>query len=405
MYGKGKVGQSVMQLSQDLHLDMVLMDDADRNDAILHEAESIVVTPGLPAHHDIWTVYRDHIIGELDFVARYVQTIVPILRDIQWLGVTGTNGKSTVTSVLYQVLSQIVSDYTVYLGGNTDRPVTEIVRDIMHENHTTKRLVILEVSSFMLYNLENFHFSYGAFLNIARDHLDRHGSMEEYFASKEKILLHSDVGFVWVSLVNMYQKLQKYIVLDYMYPLEYTHFVGQHNSENLWSVYSIVQRVIADLWWDIQSIGFAIQQAQPLSHRLQLVANLQGIQVYDDSICTSTHALRAALESFSWPLVLIAGGYDKGDDYSILADILDYKVIGAVLMGQTGSVLQQYCKQSMLVDSLKDAMEAALSMAKRLGVQTILYSPGAASFDMFTNVYDRARQFTLALQHIQKLSN
>lgn len=102
---------------------------------------------------------------------------------------------------------------------------------------------------------------------------------------------------------------------------------------------------------------------------------------------------------------MIAGGYDKGDDYSILADILDYKVIGAVLMGQTGSVLQQYCKQSMLVDSLKDAMEAALSMAKRLGVQTILYSPGAASFDMFTNVYDRTRQFTLALQHIQKLSN
>jgi UDP-N-acetylmuramoylalanine--D-glutamate ligase len=146
--------------------------------------------------------------------------------------------------------------------------------------------------------------------------------------------------------------------------------------------------------WKIQEI---IQEIPPLDHRLRLLKIIGDIKIYDDGICTSSQALHAALTSFDEKVLLICGWYDKWDNYQWLSEFFGQKVWYCVAMWQTADTFADLCEKNTIpykiLPTLHEVIQTAYQKAKENNIKTILFSPGAASFDMFKNVYDRAEQF------------
>ena len=329
------------------------------------------------------------------------------------VAITGTNGKTTTTELVAAMLQQ--AGLRSVAGGNIGKPYSEIVL----EGEEFDALA-LEVSSFQLERIETFRPRVAVWLNLTPDHLDRYRDFAEYRAAKLHLFDYQtkddhaivNAGEVLPGLCahrttfNAYQPggdfslegrtiaFRSQAVVD----LDTTRLRGLHNAENAMAALGVARAL--DL--SFESVVPALREYRPAPHRCELVAQRGGIDFVNDSKATNLDALEKALRSEERPVVLIAGGKDKGFAFGSLASLVATKVRRAVLIGEmAGRIESEWhafvpCEQAGY--SLERAFELA-SQAARPG-DVVLFSPGTSSFDMFKNYADRGDQFRVLAQSV-----
>lgn len=417
VFGKGKVGNAVGKLLSFLWSPYLLMDDQDRNNKILDTSKQIIVSPWIPQHHPLYQKYWKKITGELDFLRDVLQE-KKIADQFEMIGITGTNGKSTTTWILYTLFKDLFAQQDipkkVVISGNFWTPLAEVVLETLQSGTSEGILVILEVSSFMLYSCEKFRFDYGILTNIATDHLDWHKDFDEYQYCKIKLLQQTrKTGYAleenYADLDTPTQKNTQ--IYDTNFDLSQTQFLGLHNQANFKAADKLLRQYYQDHDLDFSETDYqaVLASITPLDHRMKLVKTIQSwhqkIKIIDDGICTSAHALLGALSCFDEKIVLIAGGYDKGEDYTHLEQIFREKVAFASLLGTTGKIKFSLLAQQAEIpyvynETLQQAIQSALDYAKKNNISVIVFSPWSASFDMFKNVYDRCEQFEKIIEEL-----
>ncbi len=407
-YGKGKVGTSFQNLCNYIGKDCILMDDADRDDTILNNADIIVPTPWISQLHDIYSNYSDKIISELDVCWHIMQEqkIAP-----QTIGITGTDWKSTVTWILAESLRQLLPTYHIHITGNFDDPMSKTILQIIqawtqNENH----IFVAECSSFMLYPVKEYSFTIWIRTNFATDHLNWHPNMQAYFNAKQNLFRHSKKGYTNQAVYENLDENNKVKSQIYStnYDLSQTHFEWAHNQKNCALVFQVIKENIGEIAPDSlkseKDIQDAISRIHPLKHRMQPVKTIDGIVRYDDGKSTSAQSLWAALESFHEPIILIAGGSDKGDSFDHLWDICKSIVAYWVFLWQTAPLFAHMFSNISIdhniAPSMEECVHKAREEAKKRWAKVILFSPGCASFDMFKNYEDRAEQFMRQVEYI-----
>jgi len=401
IYWKGKVWLWISNLLNILQKKYILMDDWDIDQWILQQADVILVSPWVKQSHMIYELYKEKIKSELNFLWDILPDLG--LKNAIWFGITATNWKSTTTWVLYNILKWLLPNRNIWITGNFDVPISQTLANILEKKtQDQEHIFVVECSSFMLYELNNFVFDYSILLNIARDHLDWHKDWDEYRDSKLNLLKHTRK--LSVTNKEFYDHVDQETknhskIFDRNFDLSKTKFLGKHNQENLSATQAVLQWYfeLESLLWDKDKFANVLQNLEPLKHRLNTLREIDWIKIYDDGICTSSQALAAGLDAFDQKLVLIAGWYDKWDDYSWLDKLIKDKVTSCVLIWQIAKKMQDVCNivgiHCEIEDSLENAIKTAYRLAKQNEVEIILFSPGAASFDMFQNVYDRVDQF------------
>jgi UDP-N-acetylmuramoylalanine--D-glutamate ligase len=372
----------------------------------------IVVSPGVPLDTPELVQVRKFglpIIGELELAARFLQGKI--------LAITGSNGKTTTTALAGEILKE--AGLPTLVGGNIGVPVVSLI-----EESTPDTWSVLEVSSFQLESTEQFHPSIAVILNITPDHLDRHGSFENYARAKERIFAAQDktdcvvlnadnaraaeaasrsVARVhWFSLEHRVRQgawvENGYVVYRHMpegeveqvMPLSKIPLKGEHNVENVLA--AVCAARLADV--PVEPIRSAIEKFQAVEHRLEYVATVQGVEFYNDSKATNVDATAKALAAFSSGIHLILGGKDKGSDYTQLAQLLRERVRAVYTIGSAAAKIESQLRGVVSMrscETLAAAVDAAASAAHP--GEVVLLAPACSSFDQFENFEHRGRVF------------
>lgn len=379
-------------------------------------SDLIVVSPGVPHDMEPLSAARSRgipILGELELASRWI--------DIPLLAVTGTNGKSTVTSLLGSLVRN--AGYKTFVGGNIGTPLIDYVADGEKAD-----FAVVEVSSFQLDTAERFSPHIALLLNITPDHLDRYRGYEEYERSKLSIFRNQGPGHFAI-LNDDDERLSRFepsgpAVLRYgmehrenrhawvegdrllalgmdgkRVPFDLKDFAlpGRHNRENLMGV------VLAGMALGIEHgvIRETIRSFRGLPHRIERVGRFKGVSFYDDSKATNVDAALRSILSFEGQVVLIAGGRHKGADYGPLVSAAKGRVRKAVLMGESTSLMAEAFRGEVpfeLAQDMQDAVSRAFSSARRDDV--VLLAPACSSFDMYRDYAQRGRVFRQAVEEL-----
>jgi len=414
IFWKGKVWTGLQNLLTFLQKDSIIMNDQDYNEQKLQDATQIIVSPWIPPHHKLYQKFQNKIISELNFTWKIIQQL-KIRHNLLIIWISWTNGKSTTAHIAYELFQKLKemnplwNKIKIHLSGNFWTPFSQTLTEIL-QNQTSYHLIIIEVSSFMLYNLKNFIFDYSILTNIETDHLDRHLNTNDYRKAKINLIKFTNkLAFTSTQIYNSLEpKLQtKTIKYWHNYNLNWTKFIWYHNKANLQAIYFLTKKINTYFQLNLSenTIKEKIKEIQPLDHRLQLIRTINNIKIYDDTICTSSHAQQNALRSFEEKIILICGWYDKWDSFQYLANLYKKKVTYGVFIWTTAPQFEKIFKEKKIPfktsETLHEAIQIAFHYATQNNTKTILFSPGCASFDMFQNVYDRIKKFTT---EIQKLS-
>ena len=333
-----------------------------------------------------------------------------------WIGITGTNGKTTTTSLVEKILLR--AGKTAVACGNYGVPVAEILlRDSVPD------VLALEVSSFQLETIRDFHPDVAVWLNFAPDHMDRYKSVEDYHRAKLHIfdnqtekdlavvrsgerLPHLKASVLTFSpedpAADLYYRGP--LILEGGAPLlnlEGTALNQRHNAENAMAAVLACRH----LGIPAETAAEVLKEFAPPGHRCETVRTLDGVLWLNDSKATNLHALEAALKSQHSPVILIAGGKDKGLDYVPLRPMLKEKVHACVVFGQIADQLQHAFSPAVPTEKAAD-VEACVAKARSLARpgDTVLFSPGTSSFDMFTGYVQRGQAFRDAVNALPPLS-
>jgi len=309
------------------------------------------------------------------------------------IGVTGTKGKGTTSTLIYEII--IKFGIKAFLAGNIGSDPFEFLDDVKRED-----VVVLELSSFQLQDLEKSP-NVAVVLNITQDHLDHHKDVNEYIHAKTSIIKYqkeSDHAVLFNSLPKWFKELGKgqKIFFERKDGAAFeTKLLGPHNQENIAAAYKVSQLFGVDE----KTAKEAIKEFRSLPHRLQVVGIKDGITYVNDSFSTNVETTIAAINSFSAPIILILGGFDKGLDYTPLgkaivenSHIKAVVVVGKVADKILNSIKDFKGKISTNAKSMKEIIDSARGVASEGDI--ILLSPAAASFDMFKNYKDRGDQFS-----------
>jgi UDP-N-acetylmuramoylalanine--D-glutamate ligase len=373
-----------------------------RDDFLNHEM--ILVSPGVASDLPLLSEARskgNRIIGEIELASRFIKE--PII------AVTGTNGKTTTTTLLGRVFTAAFKD--VFVGGNIGNPLIDYVM-----KGQRARFVIAEISSFQLETIEQFRPHVAILLNMTEDHLDRYTSFEEYVFAKWRIFENQasdDYALITLDLADKTgikarklcfstkKSVTEGAFLDgntmvvrlsgqeHRYSRDLSPLVGIHNSENLLSV--LLASHIYGI--DRQVIEESLRAFKGLSHRMEFIREKNAIRFYNDSKATNVDATKKALESMTSNVILIAGGKDKGGSYRVIADFSG-RMKGLVLFGEAKEKIEQELGAHVsthVAATLSQAVEKAFDLAGP--GDTILFSPMCSSFDMFKDYKDRGDTF------------
>ncbi len=383
-------------------------------------ADEVVKSPGIPEKNDMVKAIRAKgipVISEIEFAYRYKgdSTIVAI---------TGSNGKSTTTALMYHICKTAELDCAMVgnIGYSFARQVAE----------DPKPLYIIEVSSFQLDDIKTFRPNVSILLNITEDHLDRYDyKFENYINSKFRIIENQTMDDYFIYCLDdetimqriplltihtnplpfsMKQEVKKggYIKGDQMMlriqeervSMSIYDFAlkGKHNNYNTMAA-GIAASTIGIRK---EKIRDAVKNFHSLEHRMEFIAMVRGVEFINDSKATNVNSTWYALESMNKPTVLILGGVDKGNDYSLITELVKEKVKAIVCMGTDNSKIIAAFKDivPMIIetDSAKKAVNAAFRAATKDDV--VLLSPACASFDLFKNYEDRGTQFKEAVKEL-----
>ena len=369
-------------------------------DAENFTADLIIISPGIDTFSPLVQAFSSKVpmIGETEFASRYFEGGI--------IGITGTNGKTTTTELVSRILKQAGLGGTPC--GNYGAPLSEIILA-----PDMPGAVALELSSFQLETIDELRPRVSIWLNFAPDHMDRYPTIEAYKEAKMRIFKNqtSDDTIVMRHGESLGELAPKVITFStetrdaeffsdgviisrngrVLLDLEAeTSLRGIHNAENAMAAmaaciaYGIDPTLIAP----------ALQGYAPPPHRCELIRTLDGVEYLNDSKATNIHALQCALRSQNRPVVLIAGGKDKGLDYSPILTNLRKQAISVVTFGQISRSLAGLFNSSVettAVGTLEEAIHTARSLAPR--GSTILLSPGTSSFDQFTGYEQRGDTF------------
>ena len=382
----------------------------------LSRADIVVTSPGVDHHHSVLEKVRQAgatILGELAVAADKFRAPV--------IGVTGTNGKTTVTELIGALFR--AAGKKVFVGGNIGTPVGDyLLSDDDYE------AVILELSSFQLELCGDFEPEVGVLLNITPDHLDRHKTLDEYAAAKMRLFQGgSDRTF---SIINGDDPLCR----RFAEPLDNVQWARFGQDENFEAAIVGSRVVVSDKSFELagsklatvsgllnsgaallaagrfgldqEVLQRALVEFEPGDHRLQQVACYNGITYVNDSKATNTGAVINALHQVGGSqrnVVLIAGGRDKGDDYRLLRDSVATHVKRLILIGEASEALGEALGDLVATD-YPATLEEAVLRASAAGApgDTVLFSPACASFDMFDNYQQRGAFFTEAVHRLHK---
>lgn len=378
-------------------------------------ADWVVKSPGIPKKTDI--IYKINQKGirlssEIEFASEFTGAKI--------IAVTGSNGKTTTTSLIYHILKN--DGLNVGIGGNIGKSFAKQVADDHYEYY------VLEVSSFQLDDIQNFRPYISLLLNLSQDHLDQYNyDYEEYALAKFRITENqeNDNFFIYNKDDEMSRNLlEKLEIKAKMLPftlneklkeggyadedkifvklreefsmrIEELSLVGNHNVAN--SLAASLAGKILNI--SNESIRNSLMTFQAVEHRLEQIAELDGVKYINDSKATNVNAAYYALDSMKTPTIWIVGGTDKGNDYAEIEDLVKRKVKAIVCLGVDNQKIIDYFKdkKEFIYDtsSMKDAVTICKSIAEN--GDTVLLSPCCASFDLFKNYEDRGQKFKEAV--------
>lgn len=386
-------------------------------DKILN-ADEIVKSPGIPKEAPMVQKVMAkgiHIISEIEFAARYTHS--------KMICITGSNGKTTTTSLIYHIFKS--AGYDVGLAGNIGKSLALQVAETPHEYY------VIELSSFQLDNMYDFHANIAILLNITPDHLDRYDyCMQNYVDAKMRIIQNqtsADSFIYWNDDPIIRKELEKYDIKSIQYPfselkekgsigymeegqykIEYpTPFNMEQEELSLTGKHNIYNSLAAGIASDISGIKKevirkSLSDFPGVEHRLEKVAKVRGVQYINDSKATNVDACWYALESVKTPVVLIIGGKDKGNDYNHIKDLVKQKCRGLVYLGADNAKLHDFFDGMDIpvrdTNNMKDCVAACYELAQP--GDTVLLSPCCASFDLFKNMEDRGEQFKACVREL-----
>ncbi len=379
--------------------------------------DAAILSPGIHPHRGLGQSVVDldiPIYGELELGSWFCQC--PII------AITGTNGKTTTTELVEKAIR--ANRKRTVAAGNIGLPLSEAVLQSDRLDY-----LAVEVSSFQLETVERFRPLVSVMMNISPDHLDRYTSFEEYAGTKaalwknqcgdDVVVVNVDTERYLATLGHTppvrtvrYSTSNKPADLwfdgryirgsmlarkDLRMRLDETRLRGAHNAENVMAALAVVHSL--DL--DLSKAWKVICDYQPQAHRLETVGIFNGIEFVNDSKATNLDAMGKAIHSFARPVILIAGGKDKGFDFSATTSLVREKVKVCILIGEMRERIFQRWKDAVscvFADSLEEAVEMAARLGKKGDV--VLLSPGCSSYDMFENYEERGEVFRSAVHNI-----
>jgi len=381
-------------------------------DRIFFEADLIVLSPGVPKLPKILEARRHGIkvISELE--------LAWLLSDSPYVGITGTNGKSTVTTLVGLMLAK--ARKKVLVAGNIGTALTEDISQLVG-----KDWIVAELSSFQLEDIDTFRPRVAAILNVTQDHLDRYHDMTEYSEAKARIFMNQQKDdFLVLNFddpeVKAFAQRTAATIVPFSRLLRFNpgacildgHLVynnqrviradeirikGVHNLENALAATALALIAGADL----DSVAAVLREYPGLEHRLEFVRKRNGVTYINDSKGTNVGAVEKSVEGFTHPVILIAGGLDKGSDFSPLYNLFAEKVKLLVLIGKAADKMEDVlgsATETVRAASLAEAVRVAAEQA--ISGDVVLLSPACASFDMFKDFEDRGRQFKEAVMKL-----
>ena len=393
------------------------------------DADFIVVSPGVPLDIPILREARARklpILAELEVAASVCPATI--------VAITGTKGKSTTTLLTAAILKASGRFSSVRVAGNIGVPLAAEV-----QNLTNRDIVVVEVSSFQLEGTVTFHPKVSVVLNLSRDHLDRHGTMSAYRKAKQKIT-DNQTATDWIVLNDSDASVKDFAASTSAEAVYFTDkgapenssFVGTfregsglfaqqngtrekicdvtdiplpgaHNLQNVLAAIAVGQ-IFGVTRAEIREALQRFDRSHPaLSHAFELVRTLEGIQFINDSKATNVAAVKAALESLAdAQVLLIMGGYDKGNDYVPLREIVQTKVKGAVMLGEYTQHIEKTLANATKIMKAETMVEAVQMAHKQASFgDVVLLSPANASFDMYSDYKARGDDFKAAVNALK----
>jgi UDP-N-acetylmuramoylalanine--D-glutamate ligase len=399
----------------------IQFEESTHTEELITNASLIIKSPGIPDKAEIIKKVKAKkiaIIDEIEFACRFIKGKI--------IAITGTNGKTTTTLLTYHLMRE--AGFNVALAGNVGE---SLARKVAHEQHDW---YVIEISSFQLDGTRSFRPHIGILLNITPDHLDRYDyKMENYIDSKFKLAhnMNEENYFIYykddavtgeeVSKRNISANLLSIslsanqgsyayadnAIMNFNYHKNSfsisqtdTSLKGPHNLINTMAAVSAV--LLAG--GDVDKIKAGLKTFKNAPHRLELIAIIDGVEFVNDSKATNVDSVVYGLGSYRGPLVWIAGGIDKGNDYSIIEEQVREKVRALICLGKENDKLKaafgNVVKEIYETQSVKELVKIALRISKPGDV--VLLSPACASFDLFKNYEDRGNQFREAVLELKK---
>ncbi|MGF7059641.1 UDP-N-acetylmuramoyl-L-alanine--D-glutamate ligase [Brassicibacter mesophilus] len=400
--------QSVEEINELQSLGIKIVLGNHPSDLLDNTFEIVVKNPGIPNNHAY--IKKAHefnipVINEMELAFRYFPTGVTIV------GITGTNGKTTTTTIIYEILKK--ASKSVFLMGNIGYPVCSFVPQLKD-----KDIAVMEVSDHQLCNVADFKTNISVLTNLSEAHLDFHGSYENYKNVKKRIFNHhskSDIAILnlddeeVLDLTNNIESTKKYfssslfndlgcsIIDGYIcynnnkiIALDEVKIKGKHSYENAMAAIAVVK----ELCIDDSIIVDVLKTFGGVEHRLEYVKTINNIDFYNDSKSTNVKSTQIALSSFVNPTILLLGGFDRGHSFEGLKDYLkNVKLI--VAYGEAKTRINDFAMESGIPCRVVDTLENATAIAydsSRDG-DIILLSPACASWDQFKDFEARGNMF------------
>lgn len=381
-------------------------------DEIIKDTDVLVISPGVPIDSPVVVKAKEYgvtVWGEIELAYRLGKGRI--------IGITGTNGKTTTTTLTGEIMKNYFA--STFVVGNIGIPYTGVVNETKEDS-----VIVAEISSFQLESIEEFHPEITAVLNITPDHLNRHYTMENYTAVKMSItsnqtkdevcvlnyedeLLREEAGKLHNRVVFfssrqsltegvclkdeniVYREAGKETVICGAHEMK---LVGIHNIENVMAAAAIA----VNMGVPVEIIRDTIKNFNAVEHRIEYVTEKNGVIYYNDSKGTNTDASIKAIEAMTKPTVLIAGGYDKGSEYDDWLEAFNGKIKKLILLGVTKDKIAATAEKHgytdyVIVNDLKEAVEKSAEYAKP--GEVVLLSPACASWDMFKSYEERGNLF------------
>ncbi|HVZ17724.1 MAG TPA: UDP-N-acetylmuramoyl-L-alanine--D-glutamate ligase [Terriglobales bacterium] len=397
----------------------ITVESGGHGERTFRQQDLIVISPGVPVNAPVLEPARKlgiPIIGEVELATRYLKG--------ELIAITGSNGKTTTTALAGEVVK--AGGFPTLVGGNIGTPAISLVPESTDQTYT-----VLEISSFQLETIEQFHAKIAVVLNVTPDHLDRHGTFDAYWAAKRRIfenqtsddfaVLNADdraaarMGAGLKAQLRWFSRKEEqengaYVRGEKIYcrdvagereimSLHDMQLKGAHNVENvlaavvIGSILGIAPAKIRD----------SVRNFKAVEHRLEFVANVNGVDYYNDSKATNVDATVKALESFPRNIHIILGGKDKGSDYTVLKPLLQERAKRVYTIGAAAEKIESHLGD---VVPLTRAITLDVAVRKAAEAATpgdvVVLAPACASFDQFTSYEHRGKVFKELVQQLAK---